>query len=200
MRPVVIGALVVAFMVGAVPSGQAQYEGARVAVTDLDFDDPLSPSFRTGVLGVTGTRQNWLQIALEYETDAEDGEWINEIVLQWTVALTAEGKRPVLMRRRVTYRSIEDGDHYAVMYVRPKFIQHYFDRDTVRDNDIRVYLEILADGNRATRFRYPERGRRAWWQAGEPNVIIRDDELLTRNETPFAPLEYDYYEHIIPQP
>jgi hypothetical protein len=58
---------------------------------------------------------------------------------------------------------------------------------------------VRINGVKAETFRFPrERGSSEWWTEEPPKVSLREGELLSRGETPFAPLDYDFYEHAKP--
>ena len=92
--------------------------------------------------------------------------------------------------------------HNAVVYIRPNFLRRWYGADRLSDGDVWVHLEVYADGNRVAsedfgRSRLPGEGN--WWNArGDARIRFFENELLSRDETPFAPMDYDFYEHIKP--
>lgn len=179
----------------------AQDEGkAGIRVKDISLYHVNSPRFSESGVPVRAVhRQRWLAIVLEYESSGGDGEWINRLTLDWHVALRGEGK-PVIMNRSVTYADIEDGEHYSVVFVRPSIIRRYYSKNKVSKRDVLIYVPITANGNSLGQYLYPEdrdRHPSGWWDYGSPRVVREDSGLLSRNKTPFYPLDYDAFEHIL---
>lgn len=181
---------------------RTQLEVKKIRVTDRetpDYEDDLSQA--------RGSEMDWLMILLEYDTAVSRGEYTDELTFSWSVAIIPKGERPIVMKREVSYIDIEAGSrHYAVMYVRPRFLVRYYGDDRVRRNDIKVFLEVQDhNGEVVQRHHYPEKSPKPvrnnvfWWQLPEPQIRRFDGELLTRLDTPFAPLEFNYYEYIKPE-
>lgn len=179
----------------------AQAQDVRCRITDLDLRTVRTPQFQDSRFGSSGSRYEWLEAIVEYETDARRGEWTDEITIEWSLLVRPGDRRPLLLKRRVTYVDIEEGDHHAAIYLRPGFVRRYTEQKTPNESDFAVYVEISAGGDRLARAEESkQRQPDNWWRAGEPNVKIVEGELLPRTETPFAHIDYDYFEHIKPEP
>lgn len=178
---------------------QEQERRVRVRIQEVEFKNMLSPLYQAQSDPRARRDDEWLQIMLKYESDARGG-WADEIELEWNVVVTPKtgSKRPVLVKKVVTYVDVEDGEHHAVVYLRPTFIQRYYGAKRVSRGDIWIHVEAKADGAVADKHDYSRatNAPKNWWQATEPRVMIVDNALLSRDETPFAPLDYDFYEHI----
>ncbi len=181
---------------------RTQLEVKKLRVTEREtpeYEDELSQG--------RGSEMDWLMILLEYDTAVSRGEYTDELRFSWSVGIIPKGERPIVMKREVSYIDVEAGSrHYAVMYVRPRFLVRYYGDERVRRNDIKVFLEVQDhNGEVIQRFHYPESSPKPvrkdvfWWQLPEPQIRRFDGELLTRLDTPFAPLEFNYYEYIKPE-
>lgn len=188
-----------------VPPGFAQQDDRREApvltrarVLKVDVHRRRSPSYKADDPRVRTNEREWAQILVEYETDVNRGEYSDELTIEWAVALLPDGKKPIVMRREVTYLDVEKGKHYAVMYLRPRFVLRTLERDRINEKrEFRLYMEFKSNGEVFYKYSYPEeRPALKWWELGEPRVERRDQELKNRLETPFAPLDYDAYECI----
>ena len=184
-------------------SGQEEGQEVGVRVTDISFNHVVSPDFSGTGRGLPVkdiyTKQRWLGILITYESKVRDGEWADRVSFNWHVALRGEGK-PLIMSQKVTYADVQEGEHYAVIYVRPAMIRRYYDRRRVSKSDLLVYIPIKANGQNVTRYLYPESSDDhpdGWWKFGAPRVVRREDGLLARTETPFRALDYDAFEHIV---
>ncbi|MBT3376227.1 MAG: hypothetical protein HN742_31985 [Lentisphaerae bacterium] len=196
-------ALVVSFCC-APASGQAKKRGA-LRITDLDLQHKDSPEFQA-MSNPRATREyRWYQITVEYEARGGDRGWLDEVELEWSVILSPKSSsKPFLLKRTVTYVDVETAKgatHHAVVYLRPAFIRRYYGTDRINKNDIGIYVRTKVNGESSDTYREAKSKdlRGTWWEAREPRVHIRENELMTRDETPFAPLDYDFYEHLKPR-
>ncbi len=166
--------------------------------TDVEFDDLQPPYYQPQEALPARRDQRWLRIMVEYDVSGNRDEWVDELVLDWSVAITPGNDRPLLMRTRVEYTDIRAGeDHWAAVYVRPAILLRYYGDDTVTDNDILVYIQVSINGRPAGTLRYNDADAPDnWWQAREPQVTLRPDELLPRSKTPYAVLNADFFEYI----
>lgn len=179
----------------------------QVEIKKLRVQERETPEYEDELSQGSGSEMDWTMIMLEYDTAVSRGEYTDELTFSWSVGIIPPEGRPIVMKRDVSYIDVEAGSrHYAVMYVRPRFLIRYYGRDSVRRNDMKVFLEISdQNGEVIQRFHYPEstpkpvRNNVFWWQLPEPQVRRFDGELLTRLDTPFAPLEFNYYEYIKPE-
>lgn len=194
----------VACLCCAPPSfGQARKRGA-IRIGDLDIEHKDSPEFQT-VSNPRATREyKWCQITIEYEAKGGKRGWLDEVELEWHVIVSPKSSsKPFLLKRSVTYLDVETskrGSHHAVIYIRPAFIRRYYGAERISKNDIGVSVRAKVNGEKSDVYRESKSKslRGNWWEAREPRVYVRDDELLTRDETPFASLDYDFYEHLKP--
>gem|GEM_PF-1438330 len=182
---------------------RAQPVMERITIRNVDINHVLTPDFKDSSKYVSGgyRRQRWLQILVEYEAEQGRGEWLDQVTFDWSVAMVPEGRKPLLMHRSVTYLDVREGRHHAVMYLRPGLIQRYYGEDKVDNGDLYVRILSRVAGGRSGGYHYGRRRRDVpdnWWEGGPPAVIVKDGELLNRNETPFGHLDYDFFEHLAP--
>ena len=195
-------------LTATVPAQEGRRPAGKVTIGDIKLNYYYSPDIEVKNNSAIAAKRNfeWLQIMAEYTSEgarkAGNGKgWIEDMTVEWTVVVTPKTGKPVLMKRTVTYVDIEDGQHRADMFLKPAFIRLRYGANRIDWREIGVYLEIKVKDARTVRYEY-NRGRmpKDWWTAEEPQVIVREGELLTRGETPFAPLDYDYYEHMLQAP
>lgn len=178
---------------------QEQEVVTRAEVKKLRVLYRETPRFADEDSGIDNQR-DWLRVLVEYETAVSAGGYTDELKLAWSLAIITAEDAPVVMKREITYLDVPAGEHYAVVYVRPGFLERYYGNDSVRQKDLKVYLEIRNKGKVVRPFHYPEeRPAQLWWTLAEPRIRRMDGELLTRLETPFKSLEYDAYEYIKPE-
>ena len=178
----------------------AQRSKNRVALEDVNFNCLKSPQFR---VSPTDSRAKvdgeWFQIMVDYEAEGGKDGWIDELVLEWNVELDLKGSKDILLRRAVTYVDVEGGKCHAAVYIRPALMRRYANngRRFTKD-DVKVYVVARVDGVKSDSAKYPTQGKSKWWENEPPRITLLAGELLTRPETPFAPIDYDFYEHIKP--
>jgi len=196
----------VACLCCAPPSfGQTRKRGA-IRIADLDIEHKYSPEFQA-MSNPRATREyKWCQITIEYEARGGLRGWLDEVELEWSVIVTPKSSnKPFLLKRTVSYIDVETAkgaSHHAVIYIRPAFIRRYYGAERISKNDIGVYVRTKVNGEKSDTYNESKSKtlRGNWWEAREPRVYERDDELMTRDETPFAPLDYDFYEQLKPRP
>lgn len=209
VTPLLLSLTIVAAAVFPAPDSHAQEptQTAVLRVTDFEIDEVRSPQYSLdrGTSRVGDEELEWLRLTLMYETEGGENGWIDTLQLNWYVLLL-EGATPrLLMKTSVSYLDIssEIDEHRAVVYVRPRAIRRYYNEDgDIDERNVVVHVEAVVGGRMIaeysyleTRARIPER----WWTFGAPQVRPLNNALLSRDKTPFAPLEYDRYEYIKPE-
>ncbi|MDA3923838.1 MAG: hypothetical protein PF904_03965 [Kiritimatiellae bacterium] len=179
-------------------SGQALAKEPILDIEDLDFDKIRSPIFPTESHRYAyETREDWFQFSLEYDVGGQ-GVWLNRVEVEWHVMLDSS-QGSVLLGKKIRYADVPEGTHYAVVYLRPNFIKRYGKQEEIDKRDLRVLIIVRIDGKEVQRHHYPSRiSESEWWSVNNTSTstIIKRDELLARTETPFAPLDWDFYQYI----
>ncbi|MFO7821846.1 MAG: Amuc_1102 family pilus-like protein [Lentisphaeria bacterium] len=189
-----------------VSSAQQRSTGGGVRVTDIEIEQVESPQYQAegGTMATSGSRLKWLRITIEYESRGGKEGWIDSLRLDWNVLLLNGDTPRLLMKKSVTYMDVweEDDEHFAVIYVRPRAIlRHYDDDGDVKDRDVLIHLEAFIGGQMVKDYNYNKSRARVpdrWWTFSAPQVKPLKGALLSRDQTPFAPLDYDSYETIAP--
>ena len=183
----------------AFPSAAQEREDTtpQVRIDDLELDQPLSPKYQDSTNSAAKRDQEWLEITLAYETRGGKKGWVDELTIEWAVAIIPRTGKPLLLKHTETYLDVQQGEHHATVYVRPNIVERYCGAKRAKKSQVAVYVQVKAGNSEPvkrhfTKTRVPE----GWWNSKAPNVVTRDDELLSKAETPFAPLDYDFYEHL----
>lgn len=168
----------------------------RARITDMDFNTVRTPMFRETTNSKATPEYEWLQAYLEYETEGGRKGWTDEITIEWSLLVLTPSGKPILLQETATYVDVENGKHRAVMYLRPGFIRRYCETKRPSKSQFAFYVEVVADGQRVARQEYSKTSLpRNWWRAKEPDVRLFEAELLRPEDTPFAAMDYDFYEH-----
>jgi hypothetical protein len=163
-------------------------------VKDLKVESVRSPDFKDSRNQRSSSKvSDWLRITVEYDVSVRGGEWLDKMALEWSVALERKKGKPILLHKVVPYRDIEEGTNYAVVYVRPGFIRRYCQVQSLSKTEVLVFLMLKTAGSSPVFHYYPKRPSSRWWELTSPQVKVVDGELLNRLETPFAAMDYDYY-------
>ena len=179
------------------PLAVAQSSRVNVKITSLKFESERTPSFKDSTRGNRGARNTWCRIDLNFDTNGARNGWEDEIEVFWLVLAESDvSSKPLVMSQSVFYTDVEDGKHAACIYLKPKFFQRYLDSSRIDTRKLSVYVEIRAGGQRKAREeiksnRLPD----GWYNKAEAAGNILKFELLPKSKTPFAPVDYDYYEH-----
>lgn len=192
----------------------AQAQGAAkgavsATITKVDSSPVRSPALSITGKGGEASNVNWLQLTAKYTTKNGQGRdvdnrstWQDEVTVEWYVLLTPRGrtgKAPILMHRTVTYMDVDDDkrDHFADLYIRPAFVRRYCGASfNGNPQELKMYVQIRIGGQTLAKYTSDPNERTRWWELEPPRVELRHEELLIRDETPFAAMDYDHYENI----
>jgi hypothetical protein len=192
---------------------EAQAQGASrgpvsATITKVDSAPVRSPAQTVTSHAIDSSAPSWLQLTAKYTTKNGQGRdvdarstWQEELTVEWYVLLTPRGRqgKPILMHRTVTYMDLDDKkrEHYADLYIRPAFIKRYCGASfNGNSQEMKMYVQIKVGGQTLHKYTSDTVETAKWWEWEPPRVELRHEELLTRDETPFAAMDYDYYEHI----
>ena len=175
----VVGFAALTFSANAqVPVGPNSIKLGRIEITA-----PTTPEYNiTGGQNKRYKLGKWIEIEIPYETVPPE---IDELTFKVTALI--ENK---LLDGEVTYVNIAKGrEHYGVMYLSPKSIEKLTGGAPLTPTAIvNVWVEVSRQGQVL--------GKASYKNTPQPNVPRVTGMLLTKNNTPFAPLYYDRYEEI----
>lgn len=189
--------LLVMICLVAAPLAMAQRSRVDVKITSLKFETERTPSFKDSSRGNQGSREMWCRIDLAFDTKGARNGWADEVEVFWMVMAESEvSSKPLVMTQSVFYTDVQDGKHAVCVYLKPKFFKRHIGSSRVDSRKLSVYAEIRIDGQRVARQDVKSsRAPDGWYSKAEASGRIIQSELLPKSRTPFAPLDYDYYEH-----
>ena len=143
-----------------------------------------------------------IETSFDWQPRAKDPKFLDDLTLSYYVLLNNKSKeypRGTLLTGSVTHAAIPQGKGLnSVMYISPRTIERFFDGkapNTVSAAVKDAGVVILKQGQPVADLSWKGSGK--WWEKeGEPTTGY----LLNKNETPFAPLLWDYYEAIKARP
>ena len=153
---------------------------------------------------VTGKPASWLEVEVTFDRLAlpKEPKFAPELTFNYYVLLKNEGftedKKPTLLTCSVVHVHVpqEKGLH-SVVFVSPRTLASFFDGKTpatVQQAVVDAGVTISGKNGLLASATF-SKGRQGWWD----NTALytpTPGALLNKNETPFAPLEWDYYESI----
>ena len=198
--------LMLLVMPGAVRAQQAALN-TEVQITKIETS--FLPSPKITAAGYTkqmvGRPSPWLEVEVTFERTAKEPKFADELTFNYYVLLKneriTEDKKPTMLTASIIHVNVpqEKGLH-SVAYVSPKALAALFDgktpvnaQQTVTDVGVTISgkngLLAIATSKGTVK------GDKGWWD----NTALytpKTGMLLNKNETPFAPLEWDYYEAV----
>ena len=138
-----------------------------------------------------------VEVSFDWQPKAQDPAYLDDLTINYYVLLSNKSKeypKGALLIGSVTHSAIPQGkDMHSVVYVSPRTLERFFDGKaptSAATAVVDVGVTITKQG--ATVAEGSWKGRGQWWTA-LPQV---PGYVLNKNQTPFAPLAWDYYEAI----
>ncbi len=160
-----------------------------------------TPEYKTNAYRGVKKAGEWVEIRTEYDTGGP--EWADELEFSYYVMCKSdeqvEGKSVYYLYRRVVkYVDVErDNGHYSCVYLRPNTVKRF-------GEPVAVGVVISSNGEEMDKKSETSIGSLPdeWWSSPavlenpKISVIIRDGQLMTRDESPWALVNMDDYEWI----
>jgi hypothetical protein len=183
----------------------------EVAISKIESAFVESPKISAG--GYTkksvggGRPAAWLEVEVTFDraTSPQQPKFADELTFNYFILLknehATEDKKPSLLTGSVVHVNVpqEKGLH-SVMYVSPRTLAKLFD-GKVPVNALQTVVDVGVtitgkDGLLAiATSKGTVKGDKGWWDNASAYTTIAG-AVLSKNETPFAPLEWDFYEAI----
>ena len=214
MHPPLLKPLLVAtsslVLLAAGSRAQASSDDFRIVKITPEFVKTADYSFSSGPTGksIRGGR-NFLAVETVFDwlPRKKGPTHLDEVVLNYYVLLNNKGVDPdnpkeTLLTGSVTHVSIpQEKELKSVMYVSPRSLDRLFGGkvpSTVNTAIIDVGVSITVGGEVVAQASTKSdlTGKKAWWDL--PDYQVVKGYLLNKDQTPFGPLVWDYYEEIKP--
>lgn len=205
MKPPILPAILLTL--GLVLSVQAQQQTTTGEFVIGSITPALqsSPNFSGVQYDKRGAKpRSWLEVevAFEYTPKKKDEKYAGEVTVNYYILLKNanlnKDRKPTLLTGTVTHVDVPSvgmggKNLHSVAYVSPQSLARFFDgkapanaAQAVQD----VGVTISAGGQIGAEKSW--QGKGAWW----PQYQATSGAVLNKNETPFAPLQWDYYEAV----
>ena len=147
--------------------------------------------------------KDWLEVEVSFEWQPRDQkpEFLDELTFNYFILLnnkSRENPGGTLLTGTVTHVAIPQAKGLnSVMYVSPRTLERFFEGkipSTASSAITDVGVTITKQGQTVAEASWKGRGQ--WWSA----LQQVSGYVLNKNDTPFAPLAWDYYEAIKARP
>lgn len=212
MRPsstTIFSAVLLAFLAVS-GSARAQQAALNTEVQINKIETSFLPSPKIPAAGYNKQTQgrpgSWLEVEVTFERNAKEPKIAEELTFNYYVLLKnerfTEDKKPTLLTATVVHTNVpQEKALHSVVFVSPRTLASFFDgkppvnaQQTVTDVGVTISGK---NGLLAIKSLNPSsvKGDKGWWDTASL-YTPKTGALLNKNETPFAPLEWDYYEAV----
>ncbi|MFZ4778559.1 MAG: Amuc_1102 family pilus-like protein, partial [Terrimicrobiaceae bacterium] len=195
-------------VIGAPLRAQQAALNSEVAISKIEANFIDSP--KISAAGYTKKSQGrpgqWLEVEVTFDRAAmpKEPKFAEELTFNYYILLknenVTEDKKPTLLTGSVTHVHVpqEKGLH-AVAYVSPRTLAKFFDgKVPVNAQTALVDIGVTVTGKSGLlaifTLKGTVKGDKGWWDTGL--YTPTPGAVLNKSETPFAPLEWDFYEAI----
>ena len=186
--------LVLTMLFSVVPLYAQKGGGAEIKIKKIDLKDQVTPQFKDSLHGSQGAKERWFRADVEFDSKSKR-EWIGELEVRWLVAIETDTGKVAGLTQSITYLDVEDGrGHNVCAYVSPKFFKCYLRSKRVETTRISVYVEFYVDGVRVAREERRSNKMPNNWYNSLDKMQAFPNTLLPRSKTPFAAMDFDYFE------
>jgi hypothetical protein len=142
-----------------------------------------------------------IEVSFDWQPRAKEPQFLDDLTINYYVLLKNKSKeypKGTLLTGSVTHTAIPQAKGLnSVMYVSPRTLERFFDGkapNTINAAVEDVGVTITRQGQLVAMKSW--RGQKDWWST----LQQVNGYVLNKNETPFAPLAWDYYEAIKARP
>jgi hypothetical protein len=182
--------------------GQAPNTEFKILKVEPRFlDSPVYTGTRFDKRGPRG--KSWLEVEVtfEWQPRLRDPKFTDELTFNYYILLrnrSPQYPQGTLLVGSVTHMSIpQEEDMHSVVYVSPRTLERFFDGKLPANAEqalVDVGVTITRQGQEVASTSWKSRSGE-WW----PQFQQTSGFVLNKNETPFAPLAWDYFEAIKPK-
>jgi len=182
--------------------GQAPNTEFRVLNIQPQFlGSPTYGGVRYDKRGSRGKEWLEVEVTFEWQPRLRDPKYADELTFNYYILLknkSALYPQGTLLVGSVTHTSIpQERDMHSVVYISPRTLERFFDGRVPGNVDqalVDVGVTVTRQGQEVASASWKSRSG-SWW----PQFQQTPGFVLNKNETPFAPLAWDYYEAIKPR-
>ncbi len=182
---------------------------SEIKITKIDPSFMDSPKINAAgyTKKSTGRPSPWLEVEVTFDRAAlpKEPKFAEELTFNYYILLkndhVTEDKKRTMLTGSVTHVSVpEDKNLHSVAFVAPRTLARLFDgKAPVNAQQAVVDIGVTVTGKGGlmalSALNSPVQGDKGWWDNAAAFTTV-SGAVLNKNETPFAPLEWDFYEAI----
>lgn len=189
----------------------AQTGRSPIKITDIKATLEKTPEFSIGIGPQRkASSQDWLwvEVSFTYQATAKNAPPLDEVTFNYYILLnnaSAQNRMGTLLTGTVIHTGVTPGTaadtHHSVMLVSPQTLKRFFDGKapaSIAATIQAVGVTVSVQGQLQDELSIGKgKGRAQWWnnfQQGPAGLVLNKDQ------TPFAPLFYDYFEAVKAKP
>ena len=198
--------LPIACLLAALSFAQAQQANTDFQISKITPDTVTTPDYNVS-FGPKGKKvsknKDWLEVevSFDWQPRQKKPEFLDEVTINYYILLnnkSRENPKGTLLTGSVTHVAIPQAKGLnSVMYVSPRTLERFFEGKTPNSASagvVDVGVTITQQGQLVAESSWKGKGQ--WWST----LQQVSGYVLNKNETPFAPLAWDYYEAIKARP
>ena len=172
----------------AVSGLMARAQNADFVIKKVDVDFVQTPDFQVNANPIrpVGQRKNWAKIDVTFDAAPD---YTDEVTINYYALLANH-----LLVGHVTHINVARGrELHSVMFISPQALDRITKGNKALNKTSFTNIAVTvgtAPAMSIANFKPGARGE--WWAV--PDMKPEEGLLLNKNETPFAPLGWDYYE------
>ncbi|MBP5641020.1 MAG: hypothetical protein J6X55_16185 [Victivallales bacterium] len=181
----------------ALPCQAQKKSKAEIKISKIGCDAVKTPRFKDSE---ESEKYHWGRFYVKFDvtsTGTKD-DWLDSLDIVWKIVCTDQTtKRPKLYSITVPYEDIEKGSgHNACIYLKPKFLRRFTNSKRFNAGDFSLYVELQIDGQKITSEIDTKPAHKALgrWDKEDADRGRSERYLIPKSKTPFASLDYDYWE------
>lgn len=149
--------------------------------------------------------KEWLEVevSFDWQPKAKEPRFLDELTVNYYILLNdnRDPKKNTLLTGSVTHTAIpQEKGMKSVVYVSPRTLERFFEGKTPTTATAAIFnvgVTLTQQGQLVAESSWKGDARSRQWWTGFQQV---SGYVLNKNETPFAPLAWDYYEAIKARP
>ncbi len=180
-------------------NGQAQNTEFKILRVEPSFLE--SPTYSGPRFDKRGAKaKSWLEVetTFEWQSRLKEPRYTDELTFNYYILLRSrspQSPQGTLLVGSVTHMNIpQEREMHSVVYVNPRTLERFFDGKIPPNAEqalVDVGVTITNQGQQVASASWKSRSG-DWW----PQFPQTPGFVLNKNETPFAPLAWDYFESI----
>jgi len=182
----------------ALPCRAQKKTKAEIKITKIGCEPVKTPRFKDST---ESEKDYWGRFYVKFELQASGGrdDWLDSVDIVWKIVCTDKTtNRPKLYSITVTYEDIEKGGgHNACIFLKPKFLKRFTNSKRFVPGDFSIYVEFQVDGQKIASEidTKPSHKNIKNWHKEEADRGRSERYLIPKSKSPFASLDYDYWEN-----